>query len=79
MSSNQQSMVPGRCAISRCPRFGTAKLVYDNSDFPLAGRYIMIYLYLVVHPTNRVGRLVHPSCKWINRTYPIYNQGYNML
>ena len=21
----------------------------------------------------------NPSCKWINRTYPIYNQGYNLL
>ena len=33
--------------------------------------------YLVLHPTNRLGGLVHPSYKWTNLTYPIYNQCYN--
>ena len=26
-----------------------------------------------------VSGLVHPSCKWINPTYPVYNWGYNPL
>ena len=30
----------------------------------------------MAHPTLQVG--YNPSSKWINPTYPIYNQGYNL-
>ena len=29
--------------------------------------------------SHLVSRLFHPSCKWINPTYPTYNWGYNLL
>jgi hypothetical protein len=71
-----------------CPKNGAnpTKKPYQNSHrtghhrthHPNRG-----HTHLVVHPTNRVGRLVHPTCKWINRTNipfitKVY-QGYKLL
>ena len=36
-------------------------------------------LYLVANYPRIVSGLVHPSYKWINPTYPIYNWGYTPL
>ena len=36
-------------------------------------------LYLLGGSSHLVSGLVHPSYKWINPTYPIYNWGHNPL
>ena len=68
-----------RCTIRRCPRFGTAKLVVMITPISLWLVDISWYISTWWFIPGIVSRLVHPSCKWINRTYPIYNQGYSLL